>query len=74
MSFFFLSGVDDVEGLEVVLDVDAEAGPLLFLILLGNVRSLRRKVSNVANARLDHEIAAEDFLQGFGFRRGLDDH
>jgi hypothetical protein len=53
-----LVGVDEVERLEVLLDVDAEraeARPLL----LRDLGSALRQVANVTDARLDHELGAE---------------
>ena len=52
-----LVGRDDVEGLEVVVDVDAEAGPRLRAELLRDLRRLVRHVADVADARLDHVAA-----------------
>ena len=65
--------VDDVERQEVVLDVDAEPGPFLLLVLLRDVRRALRQVANVANARLDDEAVAEEALDRPRLRRGLDD-
>ena len=48
--------VDDVERLEVVLDVDAEARPRLLLVLLRDVGGALGKVADVADARLDDEV------------------
>ena len=54
-----LVGGDDVQRLEVVVDVDAEVGPLLLLVRLGDLRRLRRQVANVTDRRLDHVLVAE---------------
>src|SRR5439155_7653170 len=54
-----LVGIDDVERLEVVLDVDAEARPLLFLVFLRDIGGALRQVAYVADARLDDEIVAK---------------
>ena len=51
--------IDDVEGLELVVDVDAEPGPRLLLVLLRNVGRALGKVADVADARLDDEALAE---------------
>jgi hypothetical protein len=65
--------VDDVERLEVVLDVDAEAGPCLLLVLLGDVGRALRQIADVADARLHDEVVAEIAGDRLGLRRGLDD-
>ena len=53
-----LVGVDDVERVEALLDVHAELAVPLAL-LLRNVRGSPREVADVADARLDDEVAAE---------------
>ena len=69
-----LVGRDDVEGLEVVVDVDAEAGPRLRAELLRDLGRLVRHVADVADARLDHVATAEVAGDGPGLGGGLDDH
>ncbi len=68
-----LVGVDDVEGLEVVVDVDAEARPALLLVLLRDVGRALGQIADVTDARLDDEAVAEVALDRLGLRRGLDD-
>ncbi len=55
-----LVGRNLVDGGEAAVDVDAQ---ILF-----------REVADVAEARLDHEVLAEELLDGLGFGRRLDDH
>ena len=50
---------DFVDGREAVVDMDAE-------VLLG-------EVADVSETRFDDEILTEELLDGFRFRRGLDD-
>ena len=59
---------DDVEGLEVVVDVDAEAGPRLALVGGRDVGGVAGQVADVADRRLDHVVAAEE--AGDGLRLG----
>ena len=54
-----LLGVDDVERLEVVLDVDTGAGPLLALVLRGDLRGIARQVTDVAATGLDDVVRTE---------------
>ena len=53
-----LLGADDVEGLEVVVDLDAEDLPLP-LVGLGDVGGPGREVTDVAHRCLDHDVAVE---------------
>jgi hypothetical protein len=53
-----LVGADHVEGLEVVVDLDAEDLPLL-LVCLGDVGRTGRKVADVAHRCLDDDVAIE---------------
>ncbi len=64
---------DDVERLEVVVGVDAEAGPLLTLVGLGHIGGIARQVADVADRRLDHVVAAQVLRELAGLGRGLDD-
>ena len=68
-----LVGVDDVEGLEAVLDVDAEARPRLPLVLLGDLGGAVGKVPDVADGRLHDEVRTEVAGDRPRLRRGLDD-
>ena len=67
-----LVGVDDVERLELVLDVDAELA-VLRPLLLRDVRRPLREVADVADARLHDEVAAEVAGDGPRLGGGLDD-
>src|SRR5581483_6783962 len=55
-----LLAVDDVEGLEVVFDVDAEPCPRLALVRRRYLRGVPREVANVPDRRLHDEVAAEE--------------
>ena len=68
----FLVGVDDVERLEPVLDVDAELA-VLRALLLRDVRRALREVADVTDAGLDGEAAAEVAGDGPRLGGGLDD-
>ncbi len=67
-------GADHVERLEVVVDVDAEAGPRLALVLGRDVGSVARQFADVADRRLDDVPVAEVAADRLGLGRGLDDH
>ena len=69
-----LVGRDHVERLEVVLDVDAEFGPLLLLEFGGHLAGVRRQIADVADAGLDPVVGAEELADRAGLRRRLDDH
>ncbi len=69
-----LVGVDDVQRLEVVLDVDAETGPGLLLELVRDLLRAGRQVANVADRGIDHEVVAEVRGDRPRLRRRLDDH
>ena len=68
-----LVGVDDVERAEAVLDVDAETRPFLLLVLGRDVGGALRKVANMADGGLDHEVGTEVPGDRPRLRRGLDD-
>src|SRR5690606_14807080 len=68
-----LVGVDDVEGLEVVVDVHPQARPRLVLVAGRDLRGLGRQVPNVADAGLHDVAAAEVARDRLGLRRRLDD-
>ena len=54
-----LLGADDVERLEVVIDVDAEPGPRLGLVLRRHVGGGPRQVADVPAGRLDDVVGAQ---------------
>jgi hypothetical protein len=64
----FLVRVDDVQRFEIVIDVDAELGPLLALVLGRNLRGLPRKVTNMADTGLHDIVAAKVARDGLGLR------
>ena len=64
----------DVERLELVVDVHAETGPRLALVLGRDVRRAAREVADVADRRLDDVVAAEVGRDLLGLGRRLDDH
>ncbi len=65
---------DDVEGLEVVFDVDAEPGPAPLVAKgLGSVLGAGGDVPDVTDRRLHDEVGTEETLDRPGLRRGLDD-
>ncbi len=61
-----------IEGLEVVVDVDSDAGPLLALERRGHLSGVAREIANVAYRRLDDVSVTEVARNGSGLRRGLD--
>ena len=61
-------GRHDVQGREVVFDVDAGPRPRFFLECLGDLVRRRRQVADVSDRRFDDEILAQVF--GDGFRLG----
>ena len=73
LDLVLLVGGDDVERLEVVLGVDAQAGPLLLLVGLGHVGGVAGQVADVTDGRLDGEVVAEEARDGAGLGGGLDD-
>ncbi len=62
---FLLPG-DDVERLEVVVDVDAEAGPGLALVGSGDVGRVPRQVPDVADRGFDDVVAPKEAGDGLG--------
>jgi hypothetical protein len=68
-----LVGGDHVERLEVVVDVDAEARPLLALVLLGNLGRGRGQVADVADRGLHHPVRSQEPGNGPRLGRRLDD-
>ena len=67
-----LVGVDDVERVELVIDVDAELS-VTRPLLLRHVRRAVRQVTDVPDARLHDEVTAEIAGDRPGLRRRLDD-
>ena len=65
---------NDVDRLEVVVDVDAQVGPVLLLVLLGDFLGPLRQVADVADAGLDGVAAAEELADRPGLGGRLDDH
>ena len=68
-----LVGVDDVQRLEAVVDVDAEPRPGLALVRRRDVGGALGQVADVPHARLDVVARAEVALDRLGLRRALDD-
>ena len=64
----------DIEGLEVVVHVDAETGPRLGLEGRRHVRRRPREIAYVADRGLDDVVTPEIAGDGLGLRWGLDDH
>jgi hypothetical protein len=62
-------GRHHVEGVEPVVDVDAEPGPRLLLVARGHVGRVARQVTDVAQAGLDHVTRAEIARDRLGLRR-----
>jgi len=69
-----LPPADHVVGLEVVLDVDAEAGPRLSLDRRRHFGGVARQVADVADGGLDEVLAPEEARDRLRLRRGLHDH
>jgi hypothetical protein len=65
----FLVSIDDVEGLEVVVDIDPEARPALLLVLGRHVASPPWQVPNVADRRLDDKFGAQEGSDRLCLRR-----
>ena len=66
-------GADDVERLEVVVGVDAEARPGLALVLGRDVGGVARQVADVADRGLDDVAVAEVAADRLRLGRRLDD-
>ncbi len=64
----------DVERPEVVLDVDAQAGPGLALVPARHLGRRAGEVADVADRGLDHVVPAEEPGDGPGLGGGLHDH
>ena len=68
----FLVGVNQVEGLEVVLDVDSQDLP--FLVRSLDVAGADGQVTDVANGGLDDEVLTQEPRDRASFGGGFDDH
>jgi len=68
-----LVGLHHVEGLEVLLDVDAGTRPFLALVLRRNLRRAGRQVADVAARTLHHVVGAEHAGERARLRGRLDD-
>ena len=64
---------DDVQGLEAVVDVDPEPGPVLALVGGRHLVGAPGQVADVADRGLDDEVGAEQAADGAGLGRRLDD-
>ena len=73
LDLLLLRGVDDVQRLEVVVDVDTETGPRLLLEPGRDLGGLVGQVTDVADAGLDHVPRPEITRDGLRLRRRLDD-
>ena len=69
----FLFGGDDVEGLETVVDVDAEARPALRLVSGGHFRGRARQVADMTDRRLDDVVIAQKTRDRLRLRRRFHD-
>ena len=63
----------DVERLEIVLDVDAEPGPLLLLEFCRDLLCGGGEITDVSNARLDDIAVVKELRNGSRLRRRLHD-
>ena len=74
VDLLLLVGVDDVEGLERVVDVDAEAGPRFLLHRSRNIGGAVGEVADMTDRGL-HDIAVAEIAgNGLCLRGRLDDH
>ncbi len=73
LDLLLLLGRDDVERLEVVVDVDAQARPRLLLHLGGDVLRRGRQVADVADRGLDHEALGQEGRDRARLGRRFDD-
>ena len=69
-----LAGGGDVVGLELVVHVDAEAGPGLALVGLGQRVVAAGEVADVAHRRADRVVRAEEVADLLALGGGLHDH
>ncbi len=65
---------DDVDRLEIMVDVDAQIGPVFLFVLFGYFLGPLRQIADVADAGLDRIGAAEELADRSGFGRRFDDH
>ena len=69
-----LFGRHQVQRFEVVFDVHAQRGPLLFFLYrVGDVRRAGGQIAHVADARLYDVVLAEELPQGLRLGRRLND-
>ena len=61
-----LVAVDDVQRLEVVVDVDTDAGPGLALVGRGDLSGVARQITDVTDGGLDDVAVAEIARDGAG--------
>jgi hypothetical protein len=59
-----LLGADDVQRLEVVVDVDAQARPRFALVGVGHVLGVARQIAHVTDRGLDGHGAIDDVRAG----------
>ncbi len=69
-----LAGRNDVDGVEILVDVDAQVGPVFAFEFLGDLLGPLGQVAHVADAGLDRIIAAQKLADRPGLGRRLDDH
>ena len=74
LEVLLLLGGHHVERPELLLDVDAELGPLLSLELGGHLAGRARQVPDVADAGLDPVVRAQILADRARLGRRLDDH
>ena len=65
---------DDVNGAEAVVHVDAQVGPFFLLVLGRNLLGTLRQVAHMANAGLDHVVAAQEFADRAGLGRRFNNY
>jgi hypothetical protein len=66
-------GGEDVDGLESGVDVDAELGPILVLVLRRDLLGRARQVPDVAHRGLHHHVISEILGDLLRLGRRLDD-
>ena len=73
-NFGLTVGINDVEGSEVVVNIDAGAGPLFFLELGGNIGGAGREIADMTDG-CGHNIAfTQIILDLLGLRCRFDNH
>ena len=68
-----LVGRDDVVGREVLVDIDPETAPFLVLDFLRHLGGRLRKIADVAIARLDSVLVAEETAKNLRLGGRFDD-